>query len=177
MRTEINHTNELTIPLTISGVELDNRPSFAQADYAEMVRELRNNYLRLRTFMTTPAIVRYDELASLRRRSVNPDLSNPSYNRYQAPLRLAADLLRLGRREEGLLILKEMEERLQEWQNPTRSLCFLLWIAIMRAAAGERQSAFYLALQVASHATDSKLDNSVISFFRTVRTPVGAIAS
>jgi hypothetical protein len=149
----------------------DTRPAFVEASYAELVGRLDQHYRELVAFMTTPAVVRYSDLAGLRQRAISPDLINPSTNRCRAQLHLAADLLRLGRRREGFGLLQDLEDRLLKWEDRPRSLCYLLWIALLRATAGDRQGAFYLAFQITAQVTSPALDNTVAQFFRALHTP------
>ena len=146
--------------------------AFNEIKYGTMVNDLEIHFHEIKDFMTTPAVVSYDELATLRRRAVSPDLGT---NRYQSQIHLAVDLLRLGRRNEGLNLLKEQEQRLLEWQNVERSRCYLLWIALVTAAIGNAQAAFFLSLQVAESDKDSFASDQVVSFFRSIHSPQSAI--
>ena len=125
--------------------------------------------------MATPGVIQYADLARLRQRAISPDLQNPAFNRCRAQLHLAADLLRLGRRHEGLVMLKDLETRLLEWQKPAQSLCYLLWIGLLRAAAQDRQGAFYLAVQLVSHKTDHESDRMVAEFFQNLHSPAASL--
>ncbi len=166
MSTEISSMQEITVPLMNANLQSESQPAFAEIGYAELVANLSFYYKQLCDFTTTPAIILYDDLASLRRRAVvSAEITSPGFNRYQLQLRLAADLMRLGRRKEGFNVLKGLEERLMESRNPARNKCYVLWSALLRAVAGDKQGAFALASQVSAQATDLTLDTKVVSFF------------
>ncbi len=168
------YNQEVTVPLLGRVAGLDNRPTFQESNYEEMVGRLSDLYLELRQFMNTPAVVRYDDLVSLRRRAGGPDATSHHVNRIQTQLRLAADLLRLGRRHEADLFLSDLENRLLNWENRLRSQEYLLWTALLRAASGDKQAAFSLAVQLCTQGTDPVLDRQILSFFQTVRNPAQA---
>ena len=75
-----------------------------------MVNNLERYYNELKAFITRPGVVRYDELVMLRRRAAQADLGSTSFSRFQSQLRLAVELLRLGRRAEGFALLTQIEE-------------------------------------------------------------------
>ena len=161
-----------TLSLSLKGVTRPlNRPAFSEMSYGDLAGQLGYYYKELAAFMTTPAIVRYSDLAGLRQRAISPDLTNPSFNRYQAQLQLAAELLRLGRRREGFLLLQTAADRLLQWEDQASSLCFLVWIALLRATANDPQGAFLLACQVSAQLTQPTFDNVVAQFFRVIYTP------
>lgn len=147
-------------------INLDTPPSFAEMSYAEMVGNLELYYQQLISLLTAPGIIRYEQLALLRRRVISPDMYNPQHNRLQAQMRLATELLRLGRRTEALNLLKEIENRLLQWEKPNRSMCYLLWIALIRVGAGYTRQAFELAMEISANSDDSELDERLVRFFQ-----------
>jgi hypothetical protein len=165
MATELNATEEITVPLAIVRKMAVSQPLFSEMDYAELVSHLEHYTNQLDAFMTTPATINCADLAALRRRAVGPEAGSGTYNRFQAQLRLAADLLRLGRRTEGFGVLQELEKRLLEAEKRPENLGYLLWASMLRAAAGDRQGAFKMASQLSSQATDLNLDTRVVTFF------------
>ncbi|HEX2911873.1 MAG TPA: hypothetical protein VH186_13780 [Chloroflexia bacterium] len=169
MLAEFQAAEEQTLALNLQGFKETYEPTFIELNYQQMIPFLGNYYLCLQRYMKKPSIVRYDELARLRRYAISPDITNPHYNRYQSQLALACNMLRLGRRQEGLGILSEIESRLTMWGNPNRSRCYLLWIALLKAVVGDKQGAFQLAMQIASHGSNPELDHIILSFFRSLR--------
>jgi hypothetical protein len=165
MATELYATEEITIPLAIIRRMAVSQPLFTEMNYAELVAHLDHYSQQLYAFMTTPAVINYADLAALRRRAVGPKAGSGTYNRFQTQLRLAADLLRLGRRTEGYGLLHDLERRLTETEKQPGNLGYLLWSALLRSAAGDKEGAFKVASQLSSQATDLNLDTRVVTFF------------
>jgi len=162
-------TQEITVPLAIVRKMTVSQPLFTEMNYSELVAHLDHYYNQLCSFMTTPAAINYSDLAALRRRAVGPEAGSGTYNRFQTQLRLAADLLRLGRRTEGYSLLQELERRLlevqREGEKQPENLGYLLWAALLHSAVGDKEGAFKLASQLSSQATDLNLDTRVITYF------------
>src|SRR5689334_8179562 len=85
---------------------------FGATTLSEMVSGLARYQTILKSIMSTPSVIHYDELVLLRRRAAQADLSTTSFGRAQSQLRLAVDLLRLGRRSESFRLLAQIEEHL-----------------------------------------------------------------
>lgn len=140
-----------------------NFPTFAELNYSDMLANLEGYYYQLKNALCAPGIVRYEELALLRRRVINPDLQN---NRLQVQMRLATELLRLGRRTEALNLLKETELRLLQWEKPSRSLCYSLWIALILTAAGYVKEGYELATEISAKAPENNVSERLARFFQ-----------
>ncbi len=171
MRTVQQHT---ALENTVGGMiteSKETRPSFRLMSYEDLTGNLSYYYYQLKTFLVTPSVVHYNELAEMRRKVTRSVTGEPIYNLDLIQLRLAADLLRLGRRQEAFGIMNQMEASLLEWDDPSRSLCYLLWIALLKAASNDQQSAYYLAFQIASHNTSPTLDGAVANFFNSLYAP------
>ncbi len=165
MTAELSHAQEITVPLGLLNRQNPHQPNFAEMSYAEMVNNLSHHFKQLAALMTTPAVIRCEELASLRRRTISPEIGTLTNNRFQVQLRLAADLLRLGRRQEGFGLLKTIEDRLTADPKQLGGLSNLLWIALLRATAGDKQGAFRVVSLVTAQSTDMALDSRVVNFF------------
>jgi hypothetical protein len=165
MTATYSHTEEITVPLALLNRITNQSPTFDKMSYAEMVADLDSQYQQLRVFMSTPASISYGELAALRRRAVGPETANAINHRFQPQLKLATDLLRLGRRTEGLALLKSMEDRVFADENRRDNLCYVVWAAMLRVIIGDKQGAFNLASQITFQATDATLDTRVLNFF------------
>jgi len=145
------------------------RPDFNQKSLDEMLNRLDYHYASLMDYMITPAALKYDELVLLRRRAAQPDSGSATFTRLQAQLRLAVELLRLGRRSEGYLLLAQIEERLAPMARTdnTRSaaLVYRLWLALARAASGNTGIAQETALELARLCPDPKVGSRIVAFF------------
>ncbi len=143
---------------------------FTEAKLNEMARSLDRYYALLKTLMTTPAVIHHDELVLLRRRAAQPDLGTTILAGSQAQLRLAVELLRLGRRAEGFALLNQIEERLpisaSAEENESSILAYGLWLALLRASVGNTNAAHDLGHRLASASPDKATAEAIRSFFR-----------
>lgn len=165
MATELYRTEDITVPLALVRRMAVSQPLFSEMNYAELVAHLDHYNNQLYTFMKTPAVINCADLAVLRRRAIGPEAGSPTYNRFQSQLQLVADFLRLGRRTEGFHVLQELERRLLEAEKRPETLGYLVWAALLRSAAGDKQGAFNLASQLSYQANDLNLDTRLITYF------------
>jgi hypothetical protein len=158
---------DITNPTTNSPVL-----NFREVSLPEMVDNLERYYNELRSFINRPGIIRHDELVLLRRRAAQADIGSTFFNRFQAQLRLAVELMRLGRRAEGFLVLSQIEQRIaasaesKEMQPVT--VVYGLWLALMQAAVGNTYQAFEAAQRLASTIPDSVMSGVMLAFFRNL---------
>jgi hypothetical protein len=139
---------------------------FSELSYAEMVTHLRAFYHNLQMVLTAPGYISFDELSQLRRRVISPEITNPNFNRYQIQLRLATEMLRLGRRQEAYGIMNAVQDKLLLWERPLRSTCYLVWTALLLAATGKTDEAFEVVLEVSANSLESHLDGGLVNFFQ-----------
>src|SRR4051794_38582228 len=154
-------SSQVTSPLiNVPGV------AFREVPLGEMVNNLERYYNELKAFITRPGVVRYDELVMLRRRAAQADLASTSFSRFQSQLRLAVELLRLGRRAEGFALLTQIEERLPVLPRAEdmRSVAVVygLWLALVRAAVGNTDVAHESAQRLAGISPDSVISTAIL---------------
>lgn len=146
--------------------------AFREVALSEMVNNLERYYNELKAFITRPGVVRHDELVLLRRRAVQADLGSTSFSRFQSQLRLAVELLRLGRRAEGFALLTQIEERLpvlpQAGDMQSVAVVYGLWLALVRAAVGSTSVALESAQRLAATSPDSVMSAAILTFFRNL---------
>jgi hypothetical protein len=163
MTTEFQSVSSAANYMTISqAIPAD----FSELGYAEMVTNLSAFYHDLRGVLAAPGYISFDELSQLRRRVISPEITNPNFNRYQIKLRLATEMLRLGRRQEAYAIMSEIQDKLLLWEKPLRSACYLVWTALLLAATGKTYEAFEVALEVSANSLDNLLDVQLVNFFQ-----------
>lgn len=163
-------SSQATSPLiNIPGV------AFREVPLSEMVSNLERYYNELKAFITRPGVVRYDELVMLRRRAAQADLGSTSFSRFQSQLRLAVELLRLGRRAEGFALLTQIEERLPVLPKAEdmRSVAVVygLWLALVRAAVGNTTAALESAQRLVATSPDSVMSTAILTFFHNLYQP------
>jgi hypothetical protein len=134
------------------------------------IKNLEQNYYQLKNYISTPAILHYDELAQLRRQASNPAVSR----QWRLQMCLAVELLRLGRREEAFWILNSIEQRMEI--NNEQSAVYTLWVAIIKAAAGDYNSA-YITAQRLVNVFENQQGRTVLSFFRNIfKSPANSVS-
>lgn len=133
-----------------------------ELNHCSLIREinsLEQNYFELKKYLKTPAVIRYTDLAQLRRQASSPAISR----QWQTQLRLAVELLRLGRREEVCWLLNAIERRLT--YSSEQVMIFRLWLAVIKVAAGDTAGALTTAQQIIA-TVDDLHGQQVMCFFR-----------
>ncbi len=93
------------------------------------------------------------------------DALSHNHNKIQTQLQLATNLLRLGRRTEGLELLERTEKQLGKNLSNPENLGQLLWAALIRDIIDQKQQAKEIALAVTFQSNDPASDRLVKDFF------------
>jgi hypothetical protein len=160
--TLVFHSESRTNPPTAKNIQ----PLFLMRELNEVsligeINRLEQNYYQLKRYVSTPAIMQYGELAQLRRHASTPAVSR----QWRTQMRLAVELLRLGRREEACWILNAIESRLV--LNNEQSAVYGLWLAILKATASDYNGAYATAQHIIT-LLDNHYGRTVLSFFRSL---------
>ncbi len=166
--TNLMMTEQATLPLRLASGPATNTV-FSENSLGEMLYSLDRHYALLKNMLVAPSVVKYEELAQLRRQSIQPDFGTSLFGRFQSQLRLAMEFFRLGRRSEGFRLLAQVDERLplasKELAVRTTSLVYGLWLALLRAAVGDKVSALATAQQLVRYSSDPAANKAILTFF------------
>jgi hypothetical protein len=146
---------------------------FSTTSLTEMVNGLDRYYAMLKALMVTPGVIHYDELVLLRRRAAQANLATAPFGRFQAQLRLAVELMRMGRRSEGFKLLSQIEEKLpflsESEEVQSTAIIYGLWLSLVWAAAGNLDVALEFVQRLVVIAPDPAVGANLITFFRGIK--------
>ncbi|MEI6046241.1 MAG: hypothetical protein WCS37_17980 [Chloroflexota bacterium] len=145
---------------------------FSTIPLIEMVNGLNRYYAMLKTFLVTPGVIRYEDLVQLRRRAAQVDFGTAPFGRFQAQLRLAIELIRLGRRSEGFKLLSQVEERLpilsEAQETQSTAIVYGLWLALVKASSGNLPAAFETMQRLIVLIPDQAIGAKLVTFFQGI---------